>query len=284
VQLDFEQFTARHAILINRAYEKSGAAGWNLPLRVFAKAIYGSIVDSKAGDDPAAAIEVLRVADLALALACREGIASAWEHLVREYRPVLYGAARAMAADDARARELADSLYAELYGIEVREGRRRSLLDYFQGRSSLKTWLKAVIAQRHVDSMREAQRMLPIDDTHEVADPASDEQSEPDRDRYLEAIGAELDHAIGALDPRDRMRLGYYYRHGLKLREIAKIMGESESGVSRYLERTRRALRREIEHALVSRHRLSRQQIRLCYDYAVEALPIDLGRLLREAG
>jgi len=284
VELDFEEFTARHSALIGRAYEESGAARWNLPLHVFAEAIYKSICDATAGYDPAGTVHMLRVGDLALAVACREGIASAWEHFVREYGPVLYGAARAMAADDGQARELADSLYADLYGIEVREGRRRSLLNYFQGRSSLRTWLKAVLAQRHVDSLREAQRTIPIGDGYDAVDFASNEPAEPDRDRYLEVIGAALDYAIAALDARDRMRLGYYYRHGLKLRQIGKIMGESESKVSRCLERTRRALRTEIERALISKHRLSREQIRLCYDYAAEALPLDLGRLLRGAG
>jgi len=59
-------------------------------------------------------------------------------------------------------------------------------------------------------------------------------------------------------------------------------MGESESGVSRNLARIRGALRREIERALVEKHQLNREQIRLCFDYAFEALPLDLARLLPE--
>ena len=43
------------------------------------------------------------------------------------------------------AEELADSLFAELYGLSAEK--RGSLLRYFHGRSSLKTWLRAVLAQ-----------------------------------------------------------------------------------------------------------------------------------------
>ena len=78
------------------------------------------------------------------------------------------------------------------------------------------------------------------------------------------------------------MRLAYYYRQGLKLREIARIMGESESSVSRHLASTRSALRRQIERTLAEKHQLNREQIRLCFDHAVEALPLDLARLLPE--
>ena len=61
-------------------------------------------------------------------------------------------------AGEARARELADSLYAELYGLNGAGGARgRALLDYFHGRSKLATWLRTVLAQRHVDALRAAQ-------------------------------------------------------------------------------------------------------------------------------
>ena len=70
-----------------------------------------------------------------------------------EYRPVLYRAADALDRSGG-AREVADSLYAELYGIKDAPGERRSLFHYFQGRSSLATWLRAVLAQRYVDRLR----------------------------------------------------------------------------------------------------------------------------------
>jgi RNA polymerase sigma factor (sigma-70 family) len=165
----------------------------------------------------------------------------------------------------------------------VREGRRRSLFGYFHGRSKLATWLRALLAQRQIDYARASRRQEPLDDVHDLSDPSPPDTPDPDRARYVAALAAVVAAALAALDGRDRMRLAYYYRHGLKLREIGRIMGESESGVSRHLDRTRRALRAEIERALSASHGFSQEQIRLCYDYGAEDLPLDLSRTLSEA-
>ena len=91
--------------------------------------------------------------DLALACACAAGDERAWEHFISVQRPVLYRAADALDPSGA-ARELADSLYADLYGLRDGGGGHASLFRYFHGRSSLSTWLRAVLAQRHVDRLR----------------------------------------------------------------------------------------------------------------------------------
>ena len=80
-------------------------------------------------------------------------VSAAWDHFVLEMRPGLYRAADALDPSGG-ARELADSLYADLYGVDQRGGARQSLLRYFHGRSSLATWLRAVLAQRYVDRVR----------------------------------------------------------------------------------------------------------------------------------
>src|SRR5262245_3482070 len=102
-------------------------------------------------------------ADLELARRCAAGDEAAWETFVREYRPVLYRAAQALDPTGG-ARELADSLYGELYGVPSTKGATpaRSLFHYFQGRSSLATWLRAVLAQRFVDRARAARRLQPL--------------------------------------------------------------------------------------------------------------------------
>jgi RNA polymerase sigma-70 factor (ECF subfamily) len=286
VKPESADFHAIHLAAIRRAYRKAGASRWDLDEAAFAAALEAAVADSVASDpsaDAGGAIDSLHAEDLALACACAAGNPAAWEYFVTRYRPILYASARAITGEESRARELADSIYAELYGLEVRHGRRRSLFSYFHGRSRLATWLRAVLAQRHVDHARSARRLEPLDNIPEPADPAPAEPPDPDRARYVRALAAALSTALASIDPRDRMRLAYYYRHGLKLREIGRLMGESESGVSRHLERTRRALRESIEAALRTAHGLSREQIAMCYHYGAEDLPLDLGRALSEA-
>ena len=64
-------------------------------------------------------MERSRAADLDLARRCAAGEPAAWDRFVLEYRPVLYRAADALDRSGG-AREVADSLYAELYGLKDR--------------------------------------------------------------------------------------------------------------------------------------------------------------------
>jgi RNA polymerase sigma factor (sigma-70 family) len=273
-----KQLRAADAAVIASAYERAGAERWALGREEFADAIR-RVAD--ADRDLAAVTGSPHLADFALAAACRAGKPAAWDHFVEKFRPILYASARAISGEESHARELADALYAELYGLEVREGRRRSLFDYFAGRSSLATWLRAILAQRHVDYFRAARKLEPLDNRSEPI--SSAEQRDPDRARYVAAVGAALGRALAMLDARDRMRLGYYYREQMKLRAIGKIMHESESTASRNLDRTRAALRFQIERALKQESNLTGDQIRLCYSYAAEDLSIDLRTALPEA-
>src|SRR5512140_2537375 len=67
-------------------------------------------------------LDGLHAEDLVLACACRIGVARAWEFFIEQYRQMLLAAARALVHEDLGARDLADSIYAELYGLEERAG------------------------------------------------------------------------------------------------------------------------------------------------------------------
>jgi RNA polymerase sigma-70 factor (ECF subfamily) len=280
------EFAARYAPALARLYSRARAARWNLGADILAEAAARGA--SKSGavetDRVEAYLDALHAEDLALALACKGGNSRAWEHFISSLRPPLYAAARAIAGDEMRGRELADSIWADLYGLEVRDGTRRSLLEYFHGRSSILTWLRAILAQRHVDYVRSQQRTQPLDDDVENRriDPNSnhDQAPGPERARYVRMLSIALDLALKTLAPQDRMRMAYYYRHELSLKEIGRLMGEHESSVSRKLARTRDQLKSEIERRLRDIDLLSQDQIRLCYDFAAGDLQFDLARAL----
>ena len=280
------EFAARYAPALARLYSRARAARWNLGEDILAEAAARGASKSGAFDTDRveAYLDALHAEDLALALACKGGNSRAWEHFISSLRPPLYAAARAIAGDEMRGRELADSIWADLYGLEVRDGTRRSLLEYFHGRSSILTWLRAILARRHVDYLRSQQRTQPLDDDVEDRriDPNSnhDEAAGPERARYVRMLAIALDLALKTLAPQDRMRMAYYYRHELSLKEIGRLMGEHESSVSRKLARTRDQLKSEIERRLRDIDLLSQDQIRLCYDFAAGDLQFDLARAL----
>ncbi|HUO04371.1 MAG TPA: sigma-70 family RNA polymerase sigma factor [Candidatus Binataceae bacterium] len=286
------EFCTRYAAAIDRLYKDGNAARWNLDRDAFADALYRAAAASGAagGVGAQAILDSIRAEDLALAIACKLGIGAAWEHFITTLRPNLYSAARAIAGDDMRGRELADPLWADLYGLEAREGRRRPLLDYYHGRSSLLTWLRAVLAQRHIDYIRASGRTEPLEgrgeraaDASQAAAAAVDDPPEPERARFVEAMGQAMAAALASLAPRDRMRLGYYYRHQMSLKEIGRLLSEHESSVSRKLAHTRAEVKSRVDRALREDGKLSREQIALCYDYAAGDLPIDLARAFPEA-
>jgi RNA polymerase sigma factor (sigma-70 family) len=222
-------------------------------------------------------VDAIHAADLELARRCAAGEPAAWDRFVLEYRPVLYRAADALDRSGG-ARELADSLYAELYGLEAGGRERQSLFRYFSGRSSLATWLRAVLAQRYVDRIRSQRRLepLPADDRGEIRAPA-----DPERARHLQLVMAALGRAVACLAVKDRLRLAYYYVQELTLAEAGRLLGEHEATVSRQLTRTRRTIRDGVERQLREEHGLTEAQIGECVaSVAEDPGPLDLRPLL----
>ena len=230
-------------------------------------------------------MESTHSADLELARQCAAGNEEAWERFVRDYRPVLYRAAQALDPSGG-AREIADSLYAELYGVRGVGSDTRSLFRYFQGRSSLATWLRAVLAQRFVDQVRARRRLEPLPDEEStsgserasaVSAPVGVGPLDLERPRHLAAVRDALGLAIATLSARDRLRLNCYYVQELTLAETGRVMTEHEATVSRQLSRSRRALRELVEQHLHEVAGMSDVEIAECFaSVAADPGPLDL--------
>src|SRR5262249_26377748 len=232
--------------LVDQLLAEAAPASWGLTRKSFLAAIERSAAKRFAGTPVAPGqvqeyLSSLHLGDLALACACAEGLTDAWEHFVSTYQSYLRSAAGAILrcpANSPAARELADSLFAELYGLTAGKRAERSLFRYFHGRSSLKTWLRAILAQRHIDAVRAGRRFaeLEADDSgvQRPSQPAADSSGtpslhDPHRQRYLALFTRAMEVALGLLDPRDRERLRLYYAEGRTLAEIGRALSEHES-------------------------------------------------------
>jgi len=303
------RFPAQLAEAVERCWNRAAApAEWNLTRQEFQAALERGVARrfaAAAAPDAKkieAHLDALHARDLALALACANGCAAAWDFFMAQYRPELYRAARAIVGaapgGDAASRELADSLYAELYGLrESAAGRRKSLFEYFHGRSKLTTWLHAVLSQRHVDEIRRTRASRPLENESgevtteaeisaaaaatNVSSPASSPAPDPARAGYLAALQSALAAALGALEPRDRLRLAYYYADDRTLAEIGRLLGEHEATVSRKLERTRRDVRSLVEQWLRDSKKWTAAQVQECLECARGEWPFDLTSHLR---
>jgi RNA polymerase sigma-70 factor, ECF subfamily len=209
----------------------------------------------------------LRLEELALARACAAGHERAWEAFMLRYREKLYDIAAYIAKESSAARELADSLYADLYGTNTREGKRISKLASYTGRGSLEGWLRTVLAQEYVNRFRKQRRLVSLDEESEAGTQfaAAGEEPAPVHDSRLEVA---TDEALAALSAEDRFLLAAYYLDKRTLAEIARTLRVHESTISRRLDKLAKTLRKKIL-AILRRNGMSRRQ-------AEEALLVDV--------
>jgi RNA polymerase sigma-70 factor, ECF subfamily len=209
----------------------------------------------------------LRVEELALARACAAGHERAWEIFMLRYREKLYDIAGYITKEDSAAHELADSLYADLYGTTTRDGQRVCKLASYTGRGSLEGWLRTVMAQEYVNRYRKQRRLVSLDEESEegtqfaAADPEPVVAVDP-------RVAAATDEVLAALQAEDRFVLASYYLDGRTLAEIARVLAVHESTISRKLDKLAKSLRKQIVAALGRRGMSHRQ--------AAEALEVDV--------
>jgi RNA polymerase sigma-70 factor, ECF subfamily len=267
-------------------HRSSAAEKYGLSQPEFA-AILASIAAKHAPGKPAAAcadlLRGLKLEELALARGCAAGNEHAWEVFLTRYREKLYDAARAITKQDSSARELADSIYADLYGTGERDGVRVSKLSFYTGRGSLEGWLRTVLAQEWVNRYRKGKRLVSLDEESEAgaqfAAPETN-HSAPVPEQMVVAIDA----ALAALNPDDRYILASYYLDKRTLAEIGKLLGVHESTISRKVERLATNLRKDILDRL-GKMGMSRRQAEEALDVDVRDVQVDIrARLQARAG
>jgi RNA polymerase sigma-70 factor, ECF subfamily len=227
----------------------------------------------------------LCVTDLVLARVCARGNERAWEHFIAVYRQPLTRAAIAITGSETLGRDLAEQLYAELYGLNEREGERRCPLLSYRGRGSLMGWLRTTLAQRHVDHYRRTHREEPVENLDEFDAPAPDPVPQTPA-RELSLLEQAIEEAVSSRDAEERYLLAAYYLDEKTLLEIARVLGVHEATVSRRLHRATDQIRKQILKNL-HRNGMNRRQ-------AVEAmgagrdarggdLEVDLKKLLQNS-
>jgi RNA polymerase sigma-70 factor len=288
--MSLEWFLENYRDTIDRLFSISNATAWHVSRSSFAAALWRSFerrfdADTNAVDrtDGIRFLDSLHVADLALAIGCRDGDADAWRHLVSTYRAPVDAFAHAVLGNSSRASEIADSLWADLYGLRSTDGARRSPLHHYGGRSSLMSWMRVVVTRLEADRWRATRRTEALDDERDGNSTVFENGTaapDPDRARLIDALQRSLNGALNALSPDDRLRLSYYYVQDLTLAQTAALIGEHESSASRNLARARTAIRDHVTRTLRRDYRFSDDQIQQCFEYATGDWPFDLGRAL----
>jgi RNA polymerase sigma-70 factor (ECF subfamily) len=284
VQSEVELSTGLDSV-VAEIYEKSGGEAFGLTREQFG-GVLGEIARKYL---PAAAerhdlrdlYTSLRAEELALARACAAGNERAWEVFLTRYREKLYDIAGYITKESSAARELADSIYAELYGTTTRDGRRTSKLASYTGRGSLEGWLRTVMVQEHVNRYRRQRRLVSLDE--ETEEGAQFATPEPEPAIAVDPrVEAAVDEVLAALPSEDRFVLASYFLDERTLAEIARTLGVHESTISRKLDKLAKSLRKQILAAL-RRRGMSRRQTQEALEVDVRDLRVNIrSRLAQE--
>jgi RNA polymerase sigma-70 factor, ECF subfamily len=216
----------------------------------------------------------LRIEDLVLARACADGNDRAWEVFMLRFREKLYDIARQITREDSSGRELADSVYADLYGTRQRDGERISKLTSYSGRGSLDGWLRTVLAQEFVNTYRKQRRLVSLDEESEegaqfaVPEPENAPPADP-------TLARATDEALRALSAEERFVMSSYFLEERTLAEIARALSVHESTISRKVEKLTKQLRKQILKNLVKLG-LSRRQAEEALTADVRDLGLDI--------
>jgi RNA polymerase sigma-70 factor (ECF subfamily) len=237
---------------IAHRYGESGAESYGIPPQNFQQIVAAVVIRYTEDANEAERLEVvatLRVGELVLARACTAGNEHAWDVFLARFRASLYETAYRIAKDEATGRELADGLYAELYGIPNREGRRISKLDYYTGRGSLEGWLRTVLARQHIDRCRTHAKDVSLEEQIEAgvgfaASPPV-EIAEMD-DRVTTAVA----QTLAEVGNEEHFLLASYYLDQRTLANIGRQLGVHESTISRKLEKLTGKLRKRLRKRL----------------------------------
>jgi RNA polymerase sigma-70 factor (ECF subfamily) len=270
--------------LLAELYSRSGASAYGLSDEQFAAVLKTVVTRTeemlRAGKEEVESfLSTLRLEELALAHGCAAGNQHAWDVFLTKYRESIYQAARSIARNESVGRELADSLYAELYGLGSKED-RRSKLAFYSGRGSLAGWLRMVLSQNFVNQIRSGKRLVSIEEEEEehgaqFAAPVPNAATNADS-RLKEAA----DEVLSNLVAEDRFLLASYFLDGRRLAEIGRVLGVHESTISRKLEKLLKEVRKKIRRRLEQRG-MSRRQAEEALEVDVRDLDLDLSARLR---
>ena len=265
-------------------YGESGAEGYGISPECFQQIVAAVVLryaaDASAGEQ-LQLVASLRIEELVLARACSAGNDAAWNVFLARFRSPLFATACKITRNEAAGRELADGLYAELYGMPNREGRRISKLDYYMGRGSLEGWLRTVLAQQHINRCRSQAHDVSLDEQIEagVSFAACPQVAAPIADQRVTAAIAQT---LAEVSSEERFLLASYYLDQRTLASIGRQMGVHESTISRKIERLTAALRKRIRKRLQSAGIAPRRCDELLQEMDVRDLNVNVAENLRQ--
>ena len=245
-------------------------------------------------------IDEMQADDICLIIACERGDEGAWTDLVERFTPTVRSAARSASSNEDAAEDLAQSIWAELYGLRARnDGKPASKLAYYSGRGSLAGWLRAVVAQLAVDTFRKQSRLVQTEEDTDLDRLARDARigegqavvagipnpEESISNRFAQTdMQQALSKSVQELPAEDRLLVKLYYFDNMRLREAGAVLGVHEATASRRLTRIQTDLRKRVTKILIDERGWTQSETETSFAELAQHLDTDLEAVLSKEG
>jgi RNA polymerase sigma-70 factor (ECF subfamily) len=186
--------------------------------------------------------------DVALMLRFQGGDESAFRELFQKFGPRILHYARRLVGSEARAEELVQDVFVQMYRFRHR----------YRPESRLATWVYKIATNVCLNELRRPERRLRIDLWGRAErDERPEGPSLPDPDAPTAEQGAstrelsrQLESAVAALPPKQRAALLLSRVDGLAYRDVARSLGCTEGAVKALLFRATHTLKRQLREYL----------------------------------
>lgn len=247
-----------------------------------------SIANKRLGDRPErdaifSLFNTLHTSDLYLSCACANQNDRGWTRFSTLYGTCIRNVARSVSHTRCLAADLADGVLAHIF-LPDKSGRSR--IASYDGRSSLATWLSAIICHQAINEReRKSSSFERLEDVPEIADCSVVRRIEKKlrAEKFELAIKESIVEASKTLTERERFVLALRYREHLQGAEIARILRLHPSTVTRQLRQICEKLRYQILSMLASSYHLDPSTIEECLSDIMENASYSVMSLLTES-
>lgn len=186
--------------------------------------------------------------DVALMLQIQRGEPGAFPELFRRYSPRILQYIRRMVGSEARAEELTQDTFTQVYRFRER----------YRPESRFATWIFTIATNLSLNDLRRPERRLRVDLWNTPAEEESREGPPlPDPDARTPEEGAasrelavRLEKAIVGLPPKQRAALTLSRFDGLAYQDVAAALGCTEGAVKALIFRATQTLKRDLREFL----------------------------------
>jgi RNA polymerase sigma-70 factor, ECF subfamily len=226
-------------------------------------------------------LSTLHTNDLYLACACLSGSAKALAAFERAVLPKISEAISRIDPSPAFSDEVRQLVRQRLL---MAQGNNEPKISDYGGQGSLVGWVRAVALRLALNSRRGGKNEVLVDDEVLLDLPSQDQNLELAyiKAKYREQFKAAFVTALASLTTEQRAVLRMNFIDGLNIEQIGELQGTHRSTIARWIAQARKDLLARTRKELVSRLKLTREELESLMGMVQSNLELSISRFLKD--